>query len=239
MMSRMLRLAALLSIAALPAVAAGTCRDLSLVLAIDASSSIDPAEYRLQTDGYAAALVAPRVLRALAQAGDVEIAVVFWGGAGQHQALPFQPVRNRTEAEALGVRLWASPRRVSGATALGEGVALALQMLAPRCAARRVVNVSGDGRESADGTIAPLRMAQARALAEEMNVSINGLAIETTDLGLGDYYRAEVVTGPGAFALTVRSFDALAAALVRKLEREVRPPLVSLRDPAAGSASGS
>ncbi len=237
----MMRVVALLTICASLA-GAGPCADVSLVLAIDSSSSIDPAEYRLQAQGYAAALVAPRVRRAIDQAGSVEVGVLFWGGAGRHEALPFRSVSDPADAEALASALARHLRRVSGETALGEGMGLALAMLGPRCASRRVINLSGDGRESAEGKVRSLRVAQARALAEAMGVSINGLAIETSDLGLGDYYRATVAAGPGAFTLSVRSFDALADALVEKLEREVRPPLVATGDPSpmpAGRRSGT
>ena len=57
--------AALLTLAG---TAQARCADLALVLAIDASGSIDAAEFALQQQGYAAAFRAPHVQSALAAA---------------------------------------------------------------------------------------------------------------------------------------------------------------------------
>ena len=59
--------------------------DLELVLAVDASGSVDNAEYRLQLSGIAAALRDPAVLRAVT--------------AGKHRRI------------ALNVLIWAEARR--------------------------------------------------------------------------------------------------------------------------------
>lgn len=59
--------------------AAFSCPDLALVLAIDASGSIDARDFTLQQAGYAAAFTNPEVLDAMAGAGMVDVAVVFWG----------------------------------------------------------------------------------------------------------------------------------------------------------------
>ena len=61
-----------LFLACFPNPADATCADLSLVLAIDSSGSIDDNEFGIQTVGYAAAFQNLGVKRALAAAGVVD-----------------------------------------------------------------------------------------------------------------------------------------------------------------------
>ena len=77
-----LLLAAMIS--ASPINAGARCADLALVLAIDSSGSIDADEFRLQVLGYAAAFSDPKVLRALREAGAVDVASVFWATPPDH-----------------------------------------------------------------------------------------------------------------------------------------------------------
>jgi hypothetical protein len=96
------------------------------------------------------------------------------------------------------------------------------------CAPRRIVNVSGDGRES----FGPrphhrVALSAAKDRAEAMGVTVNGLAITVDDTGLSDWYRSEVITGRDAFVMTANSFDAFEEALIRKLVREIALPVVA------------
>ncbi len=58
-----------------------------------------------------------------------------------------------------------------------------------------------------------------------MGVTVNGLAVVNAEPALAEYYRTQVITGPGAFVLEVRDFRAFSEAIVQKLEREIRPQL--------------
>jgi len=81
--------AIVLCLAATPNVAGAVCADLSLVLAIDSSGSIDAGEFALQTIGYAAAFESATVKRALGSAGIVDVAVVYWADSDvAFQTLP-------------------------------------------------------------------------------------------------------------------------------------------------------
>lgn len=62
-------------------------------------------------------------------------------------------------------------------------------------------------------------------------VQINGLAIETTDATLTDYYRNKVIGGPGAFVLTAKTFEDYPRAIRRKLLREITKPVVEAPRP--------
>ncbi len=210
-------------LASSPAIA--DCPDLSLVLAIDSSGSIDPGEYALQTLGYAAAFRSQSVKRALASTGVVDVAVVYWADADfAFQTLPWVRITSPQNADALAAMILASPRLVSGDTDIGNGLARAFDMLAnhSRCSIRSIVNVSGDGQESGS----PKRRARAllavvRGRADELGVIVNALAIENEDPGLAQYYRDNLIAGPGAFVMQVRDFTDFGAAIEQKLVREI------------------
>ena len=77
-------LSALVALAgALPARAAEEV-DLLLVLSSDVSRSIDAPKFKLQRDGYAAAIVNPRVIQAIRSGalGKIAVSLVEWSGVG-------------------------------------------------------------------------------------------------------------------------------------------------------------
>ena len=216
------------------------CADLALVLAIDASGSIDPAEFALQQQGYALAFRTPRVQSALAAAGIVDIGVVLWGDTEMRPSvMPFQRLTTVADTKALAGRIAMLPREVHGNTGIGRGVAAAIEVLeAPEvCAFRKVVNVSGDGPE----TLAPrprrhVSLAAARQRAGDLGITINALAIETDLSGLDQWYRDNLIVGPDAFVMRVDGFDSFADAIVEKLDREIRPPQLARVQPVATPA---
>jgi Protein of unknown function (DUF1194) len=63
--------------------------------------------------------------------------------------------------------------------------------------------------------------AEARDRIVKAGITINGLAILTDGPWLADYYRDEVIGGPGAFVLAARDEDSFAEAMLRKLTQEV------------------
>jgi hypothetical protein len=207
------------------------CADLALVLAIDGSGSIDRYDFALQQEGYAAAFLEERVHQALARAGVVDVAVVLWGDEEMAtEVLNWQRLSSPSDAERLSGQIAMMPRRVTGDTGIGRGIWEALDLLdgGESCALRRIINVSGDGRESfrsQDGSRRPLVLSRARA--EAMGVTINGLAITTSAPDLANYYRDEVVTGRDAFVLSVASFDAFGEAITLKLVREIDLPMMA------------
>jgi Protein of unknown function (DUF1194) len=211
------------------------CPDLALVLAIDASASINKQEYALQIQGYAAALASPQVQHALWAAGRVTIGVVLWGDSSMPvQILPPRSTGTLFEAMALGEAMLTAPRRTSGNTGLGRGLAEAVRLLettAP-CALRRVIDVSGDGKESFSPRARDrieVRVARDRAAA--LGITVNGLAVTNEAADIAEYYRREVITGHGAFVEEVDGFDGFAAAILRKLVREITPPVLASLTP--------
>jgi Protein of unknown function (DUF1194) len=217
-----------------PALAGQRCVDLRLVLAIDGSGSIDTGEYAMQLDGYARALQDPQVTAAIRAVGTVEIGAIIWGD--DRDGVLVLPLRRADQPAGLADLihdLSAAPRRTGGNTGIGRAVVSAVQMVQKgRCADRLVINVSGDGRESApprDGV--RVALAQARTVAEAAGVTINGLSILNEDAALDVYYQYELITGPGAFVISVQDFDSFAEALITKLDREIRPPALAWAGP--------
>lgn len=183
----------------------------------------------MQVLGYAAAFTDPKVLRAIRDAGTVDVAAVFWADSAFPPLITqWSQIIDEADAAALGASFLTHKRRAFGDTDLGAGLMAALDLFdAPGwCRARAVVNISGDGRASLGNRRAPnTTVAQARGRAEAMDVTVNGLAIVNAEPALAEYYRTQVITGPGAFVLEVRDFGAFGEAIIQKLEREIRPQL--------------
>jgi hypothetical protein len=210
---------------------AQACADVALVLAIDASGSVQAAEFALQQQGYARAFRSSRVQAALAAAGVVDVGVVVWGDTEwAAQVLPLVRLRSVADAMALAQRIEALPRRVSGNTGIGRAIWTATDLLETQagCALRRVINLSGDGTE----TLAPrprriVPLVHARQRATDAGITINALAIETESADLGLWYQDKLITGQGAFVMEVVGYADFAQAIEEKLIREVAPPAVS------------
>src|SRR4029434_2456370 len=104
-----------------PAVAQ-TAVDLQLVLAVDASGSVDQQRFELQMQGYVAAFRNPRVLHAIQAGAPPAIAVPIgqWTGAAlQSQVLPWTLINDATTAQAFAAAIAATPRRLfSGGTSI-------------------------------------------------------------------------------------------------------------------------
>jgi hypothetical protein len=204
---------------------AQSAADLELVLAIDASSSVDEAEWALQMDGYAAAFRDPRVQAAIRSGPNAKIAVsvLVWADA----TVPkwdsnWFVLTNAGGAERFAGFMAGLQREAEGGTGIGAGVAMAIRKFDRNGieAPRQVVDVSGDGRETPAREVVVL-MPQARAMARARGVTVNGLAILNEDPGLADWYRNNVMNGPGSFVIAAADFDSFAEAILRKLIREI------------------
>jgi hypothetical protein len=196
--------------------------DVALVLAIDVSGSVDDNRFRLQREGIAAALDSEELAAAVSSGVDqtVEVAVVEWAEE-QRLLVPWTVLRGRGDLEALATRLRSASRSwVHTMTDPGGGIAAADGLFAdqPFAAARQVIDVSGDGRQNT-GEVAT---ADARDAAVSHGLTVNGLPIASGDEpGIEDWYRANVVGGPGAFLVVADSYDAFAEAFRHKLRLEI------------------
>jgi hypothetical protein len=205
------------------------CAPITLVLAIDSSSSVDEAEFDLQMQGIALAVMDPDVVSAMQAAGGVAVAAVLWGdSAWRAQVTDWHLVSSMHDAERFAAGLMGQPRLVGGNTDMGYGINVALDLLAnpDNCATRLVIDVSGDGRETLYSRRPSISLSEVQERAEAMGVIINGLAITTDDPDLMDYYALRVILGPGSFVMSVTDYTVFREAIKRKLLREIGEPLV-------------
>ena len=215
--------AVLSGVAAPPrAVAQAGAVDLLLVLAIDASGSIDADEFRLQREGCAGALVHPVVLSAIASRplGVIGVALVEWGApGGAATVVDWHRVSDAASADRLAEAVMTAPRSPQSWNAIGDAVDHAARLIAtaPWSAAEKVIDVSGDGPDMRG--LRPVEVARHDAAAQ--GITVNALAIEHNRPGLGITYQATVIAGDGAFVMTAESRADFARALRAKLVREI------------------
>lgn len=199
--------------------------ELALVLAVDVSGSVNVEEYRIQMEGLGAALEDAAIAEALV-VQRAQVMVLQWTGTSrQAVSVPWTQVTDFEIADRLVAQIRSTPRAWRNfSTAIGEAVSVSLAAFdaVPECK-RRVIDVSGDG-PSNEG-VAPKDM---RREAEALGVTINGLAIEATDKGLTEYYRANLITGPGSFAIRAASFQDYPARIREKLQREITKQFAAL-----------
>jgi hypothetical protein len=196
--------------------------DVALVLAIDVSGSVDDDRFTLQRDGVAAALESDDFAAVLSAGAHqtIEIAVVEWAEE-QNVVLPWTVLHRREDLASLAGRLRRAERSwVHTKTDPGGGIAAATLLFAsqPVDADRRVIDVSGDGRQN----IGEIATAEARDAAVARDVTVNGLPITLgDDPHIDDWYRDNVIGGPGAFLVVADGYAAFAAAFRQKLALEV------------------
>lgn len=205
--------------------AAAECR-LALVLALDVSASVDPREDALQRGGLARALLAPAVVEAfLADPGrPVWLSVYEWSGPyAQVGLVDWLEIASAEDLALVAGALAGSERsRDDLPTALGNalGHAAGLFSAGPDCAAR-TLDVSGDGRNN-EG-FPPASAYRAFPLD---GITVNGLAITGGEAGVADYYRTEMIRGPGAFVVEADGFRDYERAMRVKLLRELEGPVI-------------
>ncbi|MEM6940504.1 MAG: DUF1194 domain-containing protein [Pseudomonadota bacterium] len=225
--------AALLAVLALPSWAAAQCR-LALLLAIDVSSSVDPAEDALQRGGLVAALTAPEVIAAFFAADNpVALAAFEWSGRYQQQVLLDWTLVDRPEKLITAAEKIASSTRSHSQypTAMGYALGFGARMLerGPFCL-RQTIDMAGDGRNN-DG----FGPREAYAAFPFDSVTVNGLVVNAADfegeIDLIPFYRGEVLHGPGAFLEIAQGFADYERAMRRKLERELQPAVIGLVPP--------
>ena len=203
--------------------------DVELMLAVDVSYSMSPAELEIQRRGYAAALRDPAIWNAIANGYHQRIALTYveWSGhRQQREVIPWTLIASPEAldrfAGALTVEVPRALRRTSIASLLDH---------APRsferngfAGDRRAIDVSGDGPNN-DGRVVTAARDDLLAAGYE----INGLPLMTRDSrgplpdldDLDLYYENCVIGGPLSFALPVHSWEEFPPAVRQKLILEL------------------
>ncbi len=204
--------------------------DIELVLAVDVSRSIDDDEYALQKRGYAEAFTNPAVLNAIRANPNQRIAVtlVEWAGSDfQRVVVPWTMVSDEESGKLFSEAVLAAPRSFWGWTSISGAIDASVPLFGRGYAGtRKVIDVSGDGVNNSGR---PAAAARDDALA--VGITINGLVImndkpnpgfiQRPQPPLDEFYRDNVIGGPGAFLVSIDDFESFAFAIVNKLVKEI------------------
>jgi hypothetical protein len=207
--------------------------DLLLVLASDVSRSVDDVKFKLQRDGYAAAIMNPRVVRAMTGGPNGRIALVFveWGSEWEQKVvIDWTVIAGERDAQAVSGRVRDAERSYRGRTSISSAIDFSMTLFArsPFQANRHVIDISGDGTNNSGRDVTA-----ARDEAIAKGVTINGLVILSEvplatnpshthpPGGLTAYYENNVIGGPGAFVVEAESFEAFGQLIINKLVKEI------------------
>lgn len=196
--------------------------DLLLVLAVDASGSVNQQRFELQRQGYADAFRHPRVLTAIRSGPARAIAATMfqWTGPSmQRWVVPWHVIRDDASAESFAEAVESAPRQLfGGGTSISGAIDFGVRLLAaaPLKSPRRIIDVSGDGWNNGGRDVK-----RARDDAVALDIRINGLPILSLEPNLDEYFRENVIGGPGAFAIAADSYETFAAAILNKLVMEI------------------
>jgi uncharacterized protein DUF1194 len=215
-------LLALTLAASVPPAAAQTGADLQLVLAVDASGSVDQIRFELQKRGYVAAFRHARVLQAIRSGPNQAIAVTMLQWTGPMLQVPvveWRRVGDEESAESFADVIERTPRQLfGGGTSISGAIDFAATLFprSPFRAPRRVIDVSGDGSNNRGRAVT-----LARDEAVAAGIGINGLPILALEPDLDRYYRDSVIGGPGAFVVIAKDYETFGEAILKKLIAEI------------------
>jgi hypothetical protein len=196
--------------------------DLQLVLAVDASGSVNQSRFELQRKGYAAAFRHPEILRAIRSGAAQRIAVTMVQRTGprlQVHVVPWMLIDGEASAEAFAAAVENAPRELFGGGTSISGAIDYGRALFPQTqyrGTRRVIDISGDG---ANNSGRPVHIARDEAV--KAGIVINGLPILSLEPALDSYFFNNVIGGPGSFMIPSACYENFGEAIRRKLVIEI------------------
>ncbi len=203
--------------------------DIELVLAVDVSLSMSPAELEIQRRGYVAALTHEKVLEAIAGGAHGKIAITYfeWAGSTSHHIIvPWTTIASREDAERVANQLSALPPNSARRTSISSALEFGADLFAESQyqGMKRVIDISGDGPNNQGPPVDVVRNEVTR-----QGITINGLPLMTNgglssayDVDdLDKYYTDCVIGGPGAFMIPVNDWSQFPEAVRRKLVLEL------------------
>lgn len=204
--------------------------DLELILAVDISGSIDYAEAQLQRKGYLQALTDPRIIKIITsgERRKISISYIEWAGAHYQKVLaPWMVIRDLASAKAFVASVSKNPVTTERWTSISTAIDFSVRHFDknPHKGKRRVIDISGDGKNNNGNFLTP-----ARDRAVKAGIVINGLPIMnnrpnpwgmTPPKDLDRYYFENVIGGPGSFIVVARGFKSFGDAVKSKLAREI------------------
>jgi len=186
--------------------------DLCLVLLLDASGSVDAAEWELQAKATAEALSTPAIVEKIThgQNGRIVVTAMEWSSSTVVM-LPWTQIASMGDAKSVALVLATYQRRQSGSTAVGDALLAAAAAIkaAPDCV-RHVVDISSDGTNNAGSD-----PRAAVAMLQAMDVEVNALVIED-EMGVLEFYQKTV----SGFVMSA-SWESYQQAIKAKLSLEI------------------
>jgi hypothetical protein len=201
-----------------------------LVLAVDASLSVDDVEFALQMKGIASAFRTAEIVALIGEREGVAVTLIQWSDEVDPRfVIPWHLLRDPASILAFADRVERAARAPDRSfTAMGRAIDFAIEMIVGNALAGRElkIDISADGLNN----LGPPPTA-ARNRAGALDIAINGLSILTDNRDLDSYFRHQVVTGPGAFVEIADDYDDFARVFLRKLRRELSPYVSHMDDP--------
>ena len=163
--------------------------------------------------------------------GRIAVTFVEWSGPlSQKIVIDWMVISDDKTARLFGDHIVEASRAFADSTSISAGIDFAMTQLdrAPYETRRRVIDVSGDGDNNSGRDVTAARD---EAIAD--GVTINGLVIlteaplslnplHTNPLGgLANYYRNNVIGGPGAFVMVAENINSFGDIIVKKLIAEI------------------
>jgi len=163
--------------------------------------------------------------------GAIGVTFIEWSGDDEQKVVvDWTVIRDGESGAVVADQIRLAPRSFTGRTSISAAIDFTMRRFEASglTSSRKVIDVSGDGTNNAGRDIAG-----ARDDAVAKGFVINGLAIINLNPnfgfiahtqppgGLPNYYRENVMGGPGAFVLQIDDFHSCADAMATKLLNEI------------------
>ncbi len=209
--------------------------DLELILMADGSGSVDDEEFILQRRGTAKALRDPAIIKAIRGGilGRIALSYVEWSGPElKVPIVDWTVIQSEADITAFAKTLEDHPRELyGGGTAVGDAIVYGANSILQNKfdGTRRVIDISGDGpdRNGMDAAIG-------RDYAVSKRITVNGLPILAFEGDyLAEFFKTDVIGGPGAFYIAAQGFKDFHIAIRRKLILEIAGKIPAARNQTA------
>lgn len=198
--------------------------DTALVLAVDVSGSVDDGRFVLQMEGIARAFEDVEVQRTIlsGRRGALLVTLVNWSHKPQI-AVRWTVIASPADAIDFAAEVRRAPRTNEDFTCMSlmmQVVADKVLPLMPVPADRKIVDVSGDGRDNCNPSI-PVDVVRDDLV--NADVTINGLPIREGKEAatIGPWYEQHVIGGVAAFLLPANGFQDFGRAIRQKFILEI------------------
>lgn len=222
-----------------------TSVDVELSLLVDVSGSVSNNEFNLQKQGYVDVFNNSNLFNNFISKGEfgkIAVNLIYWSSSGQQaESVGWTLIDSVASSQSFAAAINSTIRPFLGATAPGSAIAFATPRFFDNVfdGKRQVIDISGDGPENNGLNTATAR---ANALAAGVD-AINGIVVgnDSERASTLPFYQSSVIGGTNAdgspaFVLEAKSFQEFGSVVERKIQAEIKPPSVSVPEPASAIA---